>query len=67
MPLLRGSSKEVIAENIRELMHKGGRTQAQSIAIAYRMAGKSKDVTRTKKGVSRKSHNPGIQLPKHNY
>jgi hypothetical protein len=43
MPLLKGKSKKVISANIRTLMEEG-RTQAQAIAIAYRMAGKSKPV-----------------------
>lgn len=41
MPLLSGSSKEVISENIRTERH-AGKTEAQAIAIAMRMAGKSK-------------------------
>ena len=41
MPLKRGSSKKTISENIRREMH-AGKSQAQSIAIAMRMAGKSK-------------------------
>jgi hypothetical protein len=48
MPLLRGSSKEVISSNIRELMH-SGREQAQAIAIAYKVAGKSKKKKKDKK------------------
>lgn len=38
MPLLNGDSKEIIAQNIRELVQ-SGREQAQAIAIAYRHAG----------------------------
>lgn len=41
MPLLKGSSKEVISSNISELMH-SGRKQDQAIAIAYSVAGKSR-------------------------
>lgn len=41
MPLLKGSSKGVVGENIRTEM-KHGRPQAQAIAIAMRKAGKSK-------------------------
>jgi hypothetical protein len=48
MPLLKGSSKEVISSNIRELMH-SGREQAQAIAIAYKVAGKSKKKKKDKK------------------
>lgn len=42
MPLLKGSSKEVISSNIRELMG-AGHPQDQSIAIAYKVAGKAKE------------------------
>lgn len=47
MPLKRGSSQKVISQNIRELAHsktKRGqqRSQKQNVAIAMRMAGKSK-------------------------
>lgn len=41
MPLKKGSSKKVISENIKELMH-SGRPQKQAIAIAMHNAGKSK-------------------------
>ena len=41
MPLKKGSSKAVIAANIRTEM-KHGKSQKQSIAIAYSKAGKSK-------------------------
>lgn len=41
MPLLPGSDKGVVGENIRELV-KSGRPQTQAIAIAMRVAGKSK-------------------------
>lgn len=40
MPLKRGSSKQVIAENIHELMH-SGRPQKQAVAIALQSARKS--------------------------
>jgi hypothetical protein len=33
MPLKKGSSKEIISENIRELIH-SGRSERQAIAIA---------------------------------
>ena len=40
MPLLKGSSKHVISENIATEMN-AGRPQKQAIAIAYSKAGKS--------------------------
>jgi hypothetical protein len=44
MPLKKGSSKTVISENIRELIA-AGHPQNQAIAIALKMAGKSKTTT----------------------
>lgn len=41
MPLLKGSSKEVISQNIRELRH-SGRPEKQAIAIAFSEARRSK-------------------------
>lgn len=41
MPLKSGSSKKVIAQNIRTEMHHG-KPQKQALAIAYRKAGKSR-------------------------
>ncbi len=41
MPLLNGSDKGVISENIRTEMH-AGKPQAQAIAIAMSKAGKAK-------------------------
>lgn len=41
MPLMRGSSKHVISENIRAEMN-AGKPQKQAIAIAYSVAGKSR-------------------------
>lgn len=41
MPLRKGSSKKVIAANIRTEMH-AGKKQSQAIALAYAKAGKSK-------------------------
>lgn len=40
MPLKHGSSKKVVSENIRELMH-SGRPQRQAVAIAMKKSGKS--------------------------
>lgn len=41
MPLKRGSSDQVISDNIRTLRHEGYK-QSQAIAIAYRKAGRSR-------------------------
>lgn len=41
MPLAKGSSRKVISSNIRTEMH-AGKPQKQAIAIAMRVAGKSK-------------------------
>ena len=41
MPLKVGKSRNIISQNIEELMH-SGRPQAQAIAIAMSKAGKSK-------------------------
>lgn len=54
MPLIKGSSKKVIGENIRELRH-SGYPERQSIAIAMNSAGKSKSKKKKKKPV-RKPH-----------
>ena len=48
MPLLKGSSKHVIGENIRTEMNHG-KPQAQAIAIAMRSAGKAKPRKKVKK------------------
>jgi len=43
MPLKKGSSKKVISENIKELMHSNpSRKQKQAVAIAYSVEKKSK-------------------------
>lgn len=42
MPLKKGKSKKVVSENISELMH-SGRPQKQSIAIAMKTAGLSRE------------------------
>ena len=41
MPLLSGSSKEIISQNIREMRH-AGHPEDQSIAAAYAKAGKAR-------------------------
>lgn len=41
MPLIKGSSKKAISENIKREMH-AGKPQKQAIAIAYSVARKSK-------------------------
>jgi hypothetical protein len=52
MPLLKGSSKAVISENIRREM-RAGKPQKQAIAIAMRKAGKSKVKKRSSAAVKR--------------
>jgi len=48
MPLLEGSSKGVISENIRSEVH-AGRNQRQATAIALSKAGKGKKKKKKKK------------------
>lgn len=48
MPLKKGSSNEVVSQNIRELKA-SGRPQKQSVAIALAKAGKAKGKGRAKK------------------
>ena len=48
MPLKKGKSQETISSNIKTEM-KAGRPQAQAVAIAMKMAGKSKPSTMKKK------------------
>ena len=40
-PLKKGKSKKIISQNISEMMH-AGHPQKQSIAIAYKKAGRSR-------------------------
>ena len=40
MPLQNGKSKQVISQNIREMVH-AGHPQKQAVAAAMRMAGKT--------------------------
>lgn len=49
MPLKRGSSQEVVGENIKELRG-GGRPQAQAVAIALDKAGLSKSKRKKRRG-----------------
>lgn len=53
MPLMEGSSDEVISENIREMMH-AGHPQKQAIAAAYQKAGRG----RKKKRKGKAAHPP---------
>lgn len=48
MPLLKGSSKEVISQNIAELIH-SGRPEKQAVAIAYSHAGKARKKSKKRK------------------
>lgn len=48
MPLLKGDSKGVISQNIRELV-RSGRKQAQAVAIAYSVSRKPKSKPKEKK------------------
>jgi hypothetical protein len=47
MPLKKGSSKKVIGENIG-IEIKAGKPKAQAAAIAYNVAGKSKNKKKNK-------------------
>lgn len=49
MPLKKGSSKETISENIRELIH-SGYPQKQAVAIALSEARRNSRKKRKKKG-----------------
>lgn len=49
MPLIKGSSPEIISENIAELV-RSGRPQKQAIAIAYSQAGEKKKSKAKKHG-----------------
>ena len=53
MPLKKGKSKEVVSQNISELMH-SGRPQKQAVAIAMSEAGlsKPKKILKRKKKIS---------------
>lgn len=45
MPLSKGRSRKAVSKNIRTLMREG-RKQKQAVAIALRMAGKSRSKKR---------------------
>ena len=49
MPLLSGRSQKAISQNIRTMMHEGGRKRDQIIAIAMRKAGRPMMTGRTRK------------------
>lgn len=49
MPLVKGSSKKDIRQNIETEMKVGGRPQKQAVAIALNEANKSKKKKKTKK------------------
>lgn len=56
MPLLKGKSKEVISENIAEMI-RAGHPRNQAIAAAMRSAGKSRSKRRKKRTVPPKDSN----------
>jgi len=60
MPLIRGSSKKAISENIRTEMH-AGKPRKQAIAIAMSTARKSKG--RSNYGYEHTCHTDGSALP----
>lgn len=49
MPLEKGSSREAVGDNVKELMA-SGRPQKQAVAIALKAAGKSDRVGVKKRG-----------------
>lgn len=56
MPLLEGSSQDIINTNIKQLRNDGF-NEKQSVAIALKKAGKAKAADRAKKGVMAKKRN----------
>jgi len=48
MPLMKGTSPDVISENIREMTN-AGHPQDQAVAASYRMAGKGRKKKKRKK------------------
>lgn len=63
MPLLKGSSKSVISQNIAELI-RSGRKEDQAVAIAYSNAGKSRKTKGVAKKVTTKSKKPSVYVKK---
>jgi uncharacterized protein YoaH (UPF0181 family) len=59
MPLKRGNSRDVISENIRELMQ-AGYGQAQAVAIALKQNRREKTKMRKRHTKSKKAH-PGFE------
>lgn len=59
MPLLKGTSDDIVAENVRE-MRKAGRPETQAVAAALRMAGRLKLGRHTNTHL--KKHKPTIKM-----
>lgn len=53
MPLMKGSSKHIISENIRALRGEGYK-EDQAVAIAYSKAGKGKQPAKAARKVAKK-------------
>lgn len=52
MPLMKGSSQDIISGNISEL-RRAGHPESQAVAIAYKEAGKSKKKGKKKKALKK--------------
>ena len=61
MPLLKGTSDDVVSSNISTLRNEG-RSEAQAVAISMRMAGKAKAAKRSVKGVIAKSNPDQVEI-----
>lgn len=57
MPLLKGSSDDIVRQNFQELRSTGKYSEPQCWAIAMKTAGKTKAADRAKKGVIAKPRN----------